>query len=139
MPEAPTSPLDRPQRRNRRHPGRDHQEAFANDETDAGEVRGFPEGTNAVTALSGQVDAVLIDQAVAADPVEKQGGMEIAEEIATDEFFGYAMAKGAPLVAPSTALCSAQGRRHDRGSVRAVLRDRAAGRGPHGTNDTRAD
>ena len=45
-------------------------------------MRGFPEGTNAITALlTGQVDAALIDQAVAADAVEKQGGMEIVEEI----------------------------------------------------------
>ena len=45
------------------------------------------------------MDAVIIDQPVAADAVEKQGGVEIAEEIATNELYGYAMAKGAPLVA----------------------------------------
>jgi polar amino acid transport system substrate-binding protein len=74
-------------------------ETYANDETDASEVRGFPEGPDAVAALvSGQVDAVIIDQPVAADAVEKQGGFEIAEEIATNELYGYAMAKGAPLV-----------------------------------------
>ena len=69
------------------------QEEFANDETDAAEVRGFPEGTNAVTALlTGQVDAALIDQAVAADLVEKQGGMEIVEEIPGEDLFGFAVA-----------------------------------------------
>ncbi len=69
------------------------QEEFANEETDASEVRGFPEGTNAITALlTGQVDAALIDQAVAADAVEKQGGMEIVEEIPGEDLFGFAVA-----------------------------------------------
>jgi polar amino acid transport system substrate-binding protein len=68
-------------------------EAYANDETDASEVRGFPEGPNAVTALiNGQVDAVIIDQPVAADAIEKQGGVEIAEEITTNELYGFAVA-----------------------------------------------
>ena len=74
-------------------------ETYANDETEAAEVRGFPEGPDAVAALiSGQVEAVIIDQPVAVDAVEKQGGVEIAEEIATNELYGFAMAKGAPLV-----------------------------------------
>jgi polar amino acid transport system substrate-binding protein len=74
-------------------------ETYANDETDASEVRGFPEGPDATSALiTGQVDAVIIDQPVAADAVEKQGGFEIAQEIPTNELYGYAMAKGAPLV-----------------------------------------
>jgi polar amino acid transport system substrate-binding protein len=69
-------------------------EVYANDETDAGEVRGFPEGPDATSALiSGQVDAVIIDQPVAADAVEKQGGVEIVEEIPTDELYGFAIAK----------------------------------------------
>ena len=68
-------------------------ETYANDETDAAEVRGFPEGPNAVTALiNGQVDAVIIDQPVAVDAVDKQGGVEIAEEIATNELYGFAVA-----------------------------------------------
>jgi polar amino acid transport system substrate-binding protein len=68
-------------------------ETYANDETDASEVRGFPEGPNAISALAtGQVDAVIIDQPVAADAVEKQGGMEIVEEIATNELYGFAVA-----------------------------------------------
>ena len=54
----------RPGRRDRRRPGRDHQQDYAEDETDAGEVRGFPEGPDAIAALvTGQVDAVIIDQA----------------------------------------------------------------------------
>jgi polar amino acid transport system substrate-binding protein len=68
-------------------------ETYANDETDASEVRGFPEGPNAITALAtGQVDAVIIDQPVAADAVEKQEGLEIVEEIPTQELYGFAVA-----------------------------------------------
>ena len=74
-------------------------ETYANDETDASEVRGFPEGPDAITAVrTGQVDAAIIDQPVAADAVDKQGGIEIAEEIQTDELYGFAMALDAPLV-----------------------------------------
>ena len=69
------------------------QEDFANEETDAGEVRGFPEGTTAISALlTGQVDAALIDEAVAADAIEKEGGMEIVETIPGEDYFGFAVA-----------------------------------------------
>jgi polar amino acid transport system substrate-binding protein len=68
-------------------------ETYANDETDAAEVRGFPEGPNAISALvTGQVDAVIIDQPVAVDAIEKQGGFEIVEEIPTNELYGFAVA-----------------------------------------------
>jgi polar amino acid transport system substrate-binding protein len=68
-------------------------EEYANNETDASEVRGFPEGPDAIAALeTGQVDAAIIDQPVAVDAVEKQGGVEIVEEIATNELYGFAMA-----------------------------------------------
>jgi len=68
-------------------------EAYANDETDAGEVRGFPEGPNAITALvTEQVEAVIIDQPVAVDAVEQQEGVEIVEEIPTEELYGFAVA-----------------------------------------------
>ena len=57
-------------------------ETLANDTTDASEVRGFPEGTDAITALAtGQVEAVIVDLPVAADAVEKQGGVKVVEEI----------------------------------------------------------
>ncbi len=69
------------------------QEAYGNDETDASEVRGFPEGTTAISALlTGQVDAVLVDEAVAAQAVEKQGGMEVVETIPGEDLFGFAVA-----------------------------------------------
>jgi polar amino acid transport system substrate-binding protein len=68
-------------------------ETYANDQTDAAEVRGFPEGPDSIAALrTGQVDAVIIDQPVALDAVEKQGGVEIVEEIPTEELYGFAMA-----------------------------------------------
>lgn len=68
-------------------------ETYANEETDAAEVRGFPEGPNAITALvTGQVDAVIIDQPVAVDAVEKQDGLEVTEDIATNELYGFAVA-----------------------------------------------
>jgi polar amino acid transport system substrate-binding protein len=69
-------------------------ETYAQDETDAAEVRGFPEGPDAINAArTGQVDAALIDQAVAVDAVEKVGGVEIAEVIPIDELFGFAFAQ----------------------------------------------
>ena len=69
-------------------------EEYANSETDAAEVRGFPEGPDAINALrAGQVDAVIIDQPVAQDAVDKQGGVEILEQIPTGELYGFAVAK----------------------------------------------
>jgi polar amino acid transport system substrate-binding protein len=69
-------------------------EVYANDETDAAEVRGFPEGPDAVAAVTtGQVDAAIIDLPVAADAVEKQGGVEVATEIPTNELYGIALSK----------------------------------------------
>jgi polar amino acid transport system substrate-binding protein len=71
------------------------QEDYANNETDASEVRGFPEGTNALSSLlTGAVDAALLDEAVAVDALEKQGGLEIAESFAavSPDLFGFAVA-----------------------------------------------
>lgn len=68
-------------------------ETYATEETDASEVRGFPQGPDAVSAaITGQVDAVVIDEPVAVDAVEKQGGVEIVETIQTDELYGFAVA-----------------------------------------------
>jgi polar amino acid transport system substrate-binding protein len=68
-------------------------EAYANDETDASEVRGFPEGPDATAAVrTGQVDAAIIDQPVAIDAVEQQPGLQIVQQIATNELYGFAMA-----------------------------------------------
>jgi polar amino acid transport system substrate-binding protein len=69
------------------------QQDYAEEETDASEVRGFPEGPNAIAALeTGQVEAVLIDQATAVVGLEKAPDLSIAEEIPTDVFFGFAVA-----------------------------------------------
>jgi polar amino acid transport system substrate-binding protein len=84
-------------------------ETYANDETDAGEVRGFPEGPDAINAvITGQADAAIIDQPVAAEAVEKQGGIEIAAEIPTDELYGIAISKENPelLEAVNSALAT---------------------------------
>ena len=70
-------------------------EEYANDETPAGQVRGFPEGPDAITALrNGQVDAVIIDQPVAVDATESQAGgdIQIAQEIVTSELYGLPFA-----------------------------------------------
>lgn len=69
-------------------------EFYSQDETDASEVRGFPEGPDAINALrAGQVDAVIIDSAVAEDAVAKQSGIEIAQKIVTNELYGIALAE----------------------------------------------
>jgi polar amino acid transport system substrate-binding protein len=69
-------------------------EFYAEDETDASEVRGFPEGPDAINALrNGQVDAVIIDFAVGQDAVQKAGGVEIAQRIVTNELYGFAFAE----------------------------------------------
>jgi polar amino acid transport system substrate-binding protein len=69
-------------------------EEYARNETDAETVRPFPEGPDAIAALAtGQVDAVIIDHPVAIDAVEQQGGLEVAEEIPTEELYGFAMAE----------------------------------------------
>jgi polar amino acid transport system substrate-binding protein len=68
-------------------------ETYANDETDAAEVRGYPGGTDAINALRvGQIDAVIVDSPVAEDAVEKQSGLEIAEKIVTRELYGFSFA-----------------------------------------------
>lgn len=64
-------------------------EEYANDETDASDVRGFPEGPDAIQALkAGQVDATIIDQPVAQDALDKEGGIEIPTIIPTGELYG---------------------------------------------------
>jgi polar amino acid transport system substrate-binding protein len=70
-------------------------EDYANDETPAAQVRGFPEGPDAINALrAGQVDAVIIDQPVAVDAVESLpgGDIKIAQEIVTSELYGVPFA-----------------------------------------------
>ena len=70
-------------------------EAYANDDTDASEVRGYPNGPAAIDAVkTGQVEATIIDQPVAQDALDKgQTGFEIATLIPTGELYGFAFAK----------------------------------------------
>ena len=66
-------------------------EAYANDNTSASSVQGYPQGPDAINALkAGQVEAVIIDQPVAQDAVEKGGGVKIATVIPTGELYGFA-------------------------------------------------
>jgi polar amino acid transport system substrate-binding protein len=68
---------------------------LADEKADASEVRPFPEGPDAVNALkSGVVEAVIIDAPVAANAVEKSGGVEISEKVPTEEEYGIAVAQG---------------------------------------------
>jgi polar amino acid transport system substrate-binding protein len=68
-------------------------ETYANDETDAAEVRGYPGGTDAINALrAGQIDAVIVDSPVAEDAVETESGLKIAEKIVTRELYGFSFA-----------------------------------------------
>ena len=73
-------------------------EAYANDETSASQVRGFPTGAAAIAAVvNGQVDAAIIDAPVAEDAVTQgQTGFEIATNIPTGEYYGFAFSKQTP-------------------------------------------
>ena len=73
-------------------------EAYVNENANAGEVRGFPNGPAAIDALkAGQVEATVIDQPVAQDALDKgQTGFEIATLIPTGELYGFAFSKSSP-------------------------------------------
>jgi ABC-type amino acid transport substrate-binding protein len=67
---------------------------LAKEKSDAGEIRPFPEGPDAVNGLkSGTIEAAIIDAPVAQNAVEKAGGVEIAEKVPTEEEYGIALAK----------------------------------------------
>ena len=64
------------------------------EKANAGELRPYPEGPDAINALkAGTVEAVIIDQPVAQNAVEEEGGVEIAESVPTEESYGIALAK----------------------------------------------
>lgn len=69
--------------------------AYAEDETDASTVQGYPNGPATIAALKGgQVDAAIIDEPVARDAIEKgQTGFEIATAIPTGELYGLGLNK----------------------------------------------
>ena len=68
---------------------------LAKEEIGGAEIRPYPEGPDAVNALkAGTVEGVVIDAPVAQNAVEKSGGIEIAEKIATEEDYGIVVAQG---------------------------------------------
>jgi ABC-type amino acid transport substrate-binding protein len=67
---------------------------LAKEELGDSEIRPYPEGPDAVNALkAGTVEGVVIDAPVAANAVEKSGGVEIAEKVPTEEEYGIAVAQ----------------------------------------------
>lgn len=79
-------------------------ETFANDETDASEVRPFPQIDDAYNALkNGQVDAVLNDLPSVQAAVDQLGGLEVVDEFPTDEQYAMYAQKGSPIIAPLNA------------------------------------
>ena len=70
-------------------------EEFVNEKADAGELRSYPSGPDAVNALNaGTVDAVVIDIPVAENAVEATSGLEVSAAIPTEENYGFAVAQG---------------------------------------------
>ncbi len=70
-------------------------ETYANDNSEAGEVRGFPSVDDAFNALSvGQVDAVIADGPVVEDAAENKEGLEVVEIFPTDEQYGIVIPEG---------------------------------------------
>jgi polar amino acid transport system substrate-binding protein len=70
-------------------------EEFVDEKAEAGELRSYPSGPDAVNALNaGTVDAVVIDIPVAENAVEASSGLEVSAAIPTEENYGFAVAQG---------------------------------------------
>jgi len=70
-------------------------ETYANDNSDADEVRGFPSVDDAFNALSvGQVDAVIADGPTVEDAAANKEGLEVVEIFPTDEQYGIVLPEG---------------------------------------------
>ncbi len=68
---------------------------FVEEEGEAGELRKYPQGPDAVNAVkTGTVDAVVMDIPVAENAVAAGGGLEISAAIPTEEEYGFAVAQG---------------------------------------------
>lgn len=68
---------------------------FVEESGEAGEVRPYPQGPDAVNALkTGTVDAVVMDIPVAENAVEAGGGLEISAAIPTEEEYGFVVDQG---------------------------------------------
>jgi polar amino acid transport system substrate-binding protein len=70
-------------------------EEYVEEETDAGEVRTFPQGPDTIPALkAGTIDAVVIDRPVAENIIEADSGLEISGGIETEEQYGFVVKQG---------------------------------------------
>lgn len=70
-------------------------EEFVEEKGEAGELRAYPTGPDAVNALNaGTVEAVVIDIPVAENAVKESSGLEISAAIPTEEEYGIAVAQG---------------------------------------------
>ena len=70
-------------------------EEFVEEKGEAGELRSYPTGPDAVNALNaGTVEAVVIDIPVAENAVKESSGLEISAAIPTEEEYGIAVAQG---------------------------------------------
>jgi polar amino acid transport system substrate-binding protein len=70
-------------------------EEYVEEETDAGEVRTFPQGPDTIPALkAGTIDAVVIDRPVAERIIQIDSGIEIAGGIETEEQYGFVVPEG---------------------------------------------
>jgi ABC-type amino acid transport substrate-binding protein len=68
---------------------------FVEEEGEAGQLRKYPQGPDAVGALqNGTVEAVVIDIPVAENAVEANDGLEISAAISTEEEYGFAVKQG---------------------------------------------
>jgi polar amino acid transport system substrate-binding protein len=68
---------------------------FVEEEGDAGQLRKYPQGPDAVSALeNGTVEAVVIDIPVAENAVAANEGLEISAAIPTEEEYGFAVKQG---------------------------------------------
>ncbi|HEY7255434.1 MAG TPA: transporter substrate-binding domain-containing protein [Solirubrobacterales bacterium] len=67
---------------------------FVEENAEAGELRTYPQGPDAVNAVkSGVVEAVVIDIPVAENAVKNTTGIEVSSPIPTEEEYGFAVAK----------------------------------------------
>jgi polar amino acid transport system substrate-binding protein len=68
---------------------------FVDETAEAGELRVFPQGPDAVNALkAGTVEAVVMDIPVAEQAVADTSGLEVSAAIPTEEEYGFAVAQG---------------------------------------------
>jgi ABC-type amino acid transport substrate-binding protein len=68
---------------------------FVDETAEAGELRVFPQGPDAVNALkAGTVEAVVMDIPVAENAAASGGDVEVSAAIPTEEEYGFAVAQG---------------------------------------------